>query len=344
MIDYIEWIISEDSLRPSVNDIIGNQSPFYFDNSVLDIYLMAFCGNTLVLLPEEKFLFPLELITFLRDSKITYIFWVPSVLHNVAKTKALDSAKPDLRKIIFAGEMITTKYLNYWIANYPNATFANLYGPTEITVDCTYYILQRNFNDEETIPIGKACRNTQILLLDSNLEQVQSHGIIGELFVRGSSLALGYYNDIDKTFEAFVDNPHQKHYQEKLYKTGDLGYYNEHGEIVLVGRKDFQIKHNGYRIELGEIEKALKNLPDVGDLCVLYDKETQTIVLFYESKKEITMLAMLAHCKDKIPKYAMPSKLFKIDSMPLNANGKIDRQKLLNWLNATKKDTYEYPR
>ncbi|WP_104717616.1 AMP-binding protein, partial [Helicobacter muridarum] len=311
IIDYIEWIMNEDSIKPNENDIIGNQSPFYFDNSVLDIYLMAFYGCTLVLIPEEKFLFPIDLMNFIKDSNINYIFWVPSMIHNVAKMNALDAIKPNISKIIFAGETINTKYLNYWKRHYPNAIFANLYGPTEITVDCTYYVINRDFRDDEAIPIGRACRNTQILLLDSNLKLIESQKEVGEIFVRGSSLALGYYNDIEKSNEAFIINPHQEHYIEKLYKTGDLGYYNEYNEIVLVGRKDFQIKHNGYRIELGEIEIAFTNLHGLKDCCVLYDNDNNEIVLCYEGE-EITKASMINYAKDKIPKYAMPTRLLRL--------------------------------
>ncbi|RDU73058.1 hypothetical protein CQA66_02145 [Helicobacter aurati] len=329
VIDYIEWIISEDSLRPSVNDIIGNQSPFYFDKSLFDIYPSIALGVKLLLIPEEKFLFPLELLRFVEQKHVNYIYWVPSILKNIANLDLLKVCKPKLEKIFFGGEAINAKTLNYWIANYPNATFANLYGPSEITDICAYHIVKRTFHDKEIIPIGKACRNTQILLLDSGNKLIHTSFTTGELYIRGSCLSLQYCRDTEKSQRAFIQNPLHTNFYDKVYKTGDLGYYNEHGEIVLVGRKDFQIKHNGYRIELGEIENILANHKKIQDVCVLYRQEE--IVLCYQGET-ITHQEIIQYCKDKIPKYAMPSKLFKIDSMPLNANGKIDRQKLLDWL------------
>lgn len=325
IIDYIEWILSEDKIRPSSDDVIGNQSPFYFDNSVLDIYLCFFTGSQLVLIPEEKFLFPIELLTYIHNKKISYIFWVPTLLSNVAKNKALENFTPNLNKILFAGEIMPTRDLNYWIKKYPYATFANLYGPTEITVDCTFYILNRSFRDDEILPIGKSCRNTQILLIDENNQLVSKPHQTGEICVRGSSLSLGYYNDVEKTAQSFVQNPIQPHYNEKIYKTGDLGYYNDQLELITTGRKDYQIKHNGYRIELGEIETALRDFENIQALCVVYDNLDLEIVLFYEAREEISKADIFSHLKNKLPKYMYPQKLFRIEHMPLNANGKIDR-------------------
>ncbi|MDO7253951.1 AMP-binding protein, partial [Helicobacter cappadocius] len=322
---YIEWILSEEKIRPSNSDVIGNQSPFYFDNSVLDIYLCFFTGVTLVLIPEEKFLFPKELLEYIDEKKINYIFWVPTLLSNVAKNKALENLLPKLDKILFAGEIMPTRDLNYWIKKYPNATFANLYGPTEITVDCTFYVLNRNFRDDEILPIGKSCRNTQILLLDENNKLINVAYQTGEICVRGSSLSLGYYNDIEKTNQSFIQNPIQPHYNEKIYKTGDIGYYNENFELITTGRKDYQIKHNGYRIELGEIETALRDLENIQALCVIYDTKDSEIVLFYESEKELSKADIFTHLKNKLPKYMYPQKLLRVQSMPLNPNGKIDR-------------------
>ncbi|PAF45254.1 amino acid adenylation domain-containing protein [Helicobacter sp. 11S02596-1] len=325
VIDYIEWILGEPRICPSVNDVIGNQSPFYFDNSVLDIYLCFFTGAKLVLIPEEKFIFPADLLEYLTAKQINYIFWVPSVLKNIAKNKLLPSFLPNLKTILFAGETMPTRTLNYWQKFYPQATFGNLYGPTEITVDCTFYIINRDFRDDETLPIGTSCRNAEVMLLDENLSPIILPETIGEICVRGGCLSLGYYNDLEKTNVAFIQNPLHSHYPEKIYKTGDLGYFNQRGEIVLVGRKDHQIKHNGYRIELGEIEKALADFEGIDELCVLYDEKNSAIELFYEAKKEISKAEIFSHLKEKIPKYMYPQTLICVQNMPLNANGKIDR-------------------
>ena len=183
-----------------------------------------------------------------------------------------------------------TKHLNYWINNVNNNTlFANLYGPTEITVDCTYYIVDRHFQDNEVLPIGKPCLNSDILILNAKNEACKTHEQ-GELCVRGSSLALGYWNNFEKTDSVFVQNPLNNAYPEKIYRTGDVVFLNERSEIIFVGRKDFQIKHLGYRIELGEIEQSIISVFDSISACVTYDKLRNEIVLFYESKNEISII------------------------------------------------------
>ena len=326
VIDYIDWAV--DCYHVDSDTIIGNQSPFYFDNSVLDIYLCFATGAKLILLPEELFIFPIKLLSYMQDRGVNQIFWVPSVLVNIANMKLLDRIRPDLKKILFAGEIMPVKQLNYWIAHYPEALFSNLYGPTEITVDCTYYIVDRKFNDNEVLPIGYPCRNTDILILDENNKLVAEAGKSGELCVRGSSLALGYYNNFEKTNAVFVQNPLNEHYPEKIYKTGDIVHYNERGELIFEGRVDFQIKHMGYRIELGEIETALSALDCMQKVCVVYNAVRSKIVLFYEAERDILLKDIIQEAGKSLPKYMMPSELCRLVSLPVNANGKVDRKKL----------------
>lgn len=323
IIDYIEWATKAYSVTDK--EIIGSQSPFYFDNSVLDIYLMLKNRCKLVLIPEELFSFPVKLLEFLAAKNITCIFFVPSILTNIAKFDLLKSNKPNLQKILFAGEVMPAKTLNYWTQRYPDTLFSNLYGPTEITVDCTYYIVDRKFNNDEPIPIGKKCRNSDVFLLDENNTLISAPNMQGEICVRGTSLALGYYNNHEKTKEVFVQNPLNPHYEEKIYKTGDIAYYNDREELIYVGRKDFQIKHNGYRIELGEIETALGIISEIHNLCVSYDDKNAQIILYYEAEKDLSSQFIISSLKNKLPKYMIPTKLIRLDKLPTNANGKIDR-------------------
>lgn len=326
VIDYIEWARKTFKIDEKIN--IGSQAPFIFDNSVLDIYLMMSTGATLNLIPEQLFMFPVKLIDYLERESINFIFWVPSIMANIVTLDLLKNRTLDLKYVTFAGEVMPTKILNYWKKHLENTTFANLYGPTEITVDCTFYIVDRDFKDDEQLPIGFACNNTDVLILDDEDALIVEQKKIGELCVRGSSLALGYYNDPEKTAEAFVQNPLNKAYPEKIYRTGDIVYYNERGELIYKGRKDFQIKHMGYRIELGEIETAILALDGVDNACVLYDQDNKNIVLIYESANKIEQKAILLALHNKLPKYMLPTKFIIVDAMPLNINGKIDRNKL----------------
>ena len=331
VIDYIDWAI--ETFHIDSTSIIGNQAPFYFDNSTLDIYLMYATGATLNIIPDTFFAFPAKLVEYLDEKKITFVFWVPFVLVNMANFKILDSRKPQyLRDVFFAGEVMPNKHLNYWRRNMPECRYVNLYGPTEITVDCTYYTVEREFNDDEPLPIGFPCKNSDVLILNADFKPCVVNEQ-GELCVRGSSLALGYYNNPQKTAEAFIQNPLNKHYPEIIYCTGDIVYRNELGEIMYVGRKDSQIKHNGYRIELGEIETAALASQMIENCCVVYDFMRKKIVLIYQAKEEPNMIEFRKVILTKVPKYMLPSEYHRVDVIKQNSSGKIDRKYYNDFIN-----------
>lgn len=216
------------------------------------------------------------------------------------------------------------KYLNRWRRAVPKAKFINLYGPTEATVDCAFYPVDREYADDEAIPIGRACANKEILLLDENLTPVPD-GQPGEICVRGTGVAKGYYNDPEKTAAAFVQNPGNLHYPDVLYRTGDIAVKNSEGLLVFQSRKDGQIKHMGYRIELGEIERAVAACPDVEDGFCFYDEEKDQIVCLYEG--ELEGQALIRSLREYLPKYMLPNLALRRE-MLRNPNGKLDRPKM----------------
>ena len=233
---------------------------------------------------------------------------------------------PELRLVWFAGEVFPTKQFNIWRKSLPHTGFANFYGPIEITLDCVYYNIERDLADDEPIPIGKAFRNTDILILDETDNSITEPGRDGELCVRGTSLAMGYYNNPEKTAAAFVQNPLNKSYPETIYRTGDIVFINERGEIVFKGRKDTLIKHMGYRIELGEIEHVIINtLKLVRNGCVVYNHQKKEIILFYESENDITPADFRKAIGTALPKYMIPVVYTKLEELRRNTNGKIDR-------------------
>ena len=309
------------------NTVFGSQTPFYFSMSILDIFATIVSGATFVIIPKMYFSFPVKLIEFLNEKEINTIYWVPSALSIVANLKTLDIILPKyLDKILFAGEVMPTKQLNIWRKKLPEALYANLYGPTEITDTCTYYIVNREFKDEESLPIGIPFDNCDILIINEK-NQLAKKGEEGELCVRGSFLGLGYYNMPEKTNSAFVQNPINDHYPELIYKTGDLVKYNDLNEIIYLGRKDHQIKHMGYRIELGEIESNIYAIDGVLSCACIYDNEKDNIVLFYQSNT-LEEKDVISEATKKLLNYMVPNKVIKVDKMPINANGKIDRIKL----------------
>lgn len=324
VIDYIFWVCEEFGLNE--NEILANQAPFYFDNSILDIFSSIKMGATLHILPNALFAFPRKIVQYLKEHKISFIFWVPSVLIYFANTKAFEKDElTSLKKVLFCGEIMPNKQLNFWRKNLPNALFANLYGPTEITDVCAFYKVDRAFKDDELLPIGKACANTELLVFDENLNLIDEKqiGVKGELFVRGSCLSLGYFNDKQKTKQAFIQNPLHSNYLDLLYKTGDIVAYNEFGELLCFGRIDNQIKIKGHRVELGEIEAVLNSHKSVKNSACIFKDEL--IIAFYESENELDLKGFLA---SKLPSYMIPAKFIKIDKFMLNQNGKIDRKAL----------------
>ena len=198
----------------------------------------------------------------------------------------------------------------------------NYYGPSETTYASTYYIIDREFKNDEPLPIGKPAINTGVIVLTDD-NQLAKPGEIGELCIKGSGVALGYYNNPEKTREVFVQNPVNTKYNEIIYRTGDLVRENEYGELEYVCRKDFQIKHMGYRIELGEIEHAAMSMEAVKRACCLYNERKQAIVLLYEGNVETADVKEAV--KNRVPEYMVPALVHKLDTMPMNANGKIDR-------------------
>ncbi len=325
VIDYIDWVT--ETFAITEKDSFGNQAPFYFDNSILDIYSTLKTGATTYIIPKNLFAQPVPLLEYLKEKKINTIFWVPSALIVVAKLKAFRNVdlSDTLRRVLFCGEVMPNKQLNVWRKFLPDVQYANLYGPTEITDACTYYIVDREFSDEEPLPIGFPMPNTDILVLNEKDELVTGEES-GELCVRGTSLSMGYYKNPEKTREAFVQNPLNQAVPELIYRTGDIVKYNERGEIVYLSRKDFQIKHMGHRIELGEIETAVSSLEEISLCCCLYDEKRQKIVLFIE--EELDKAYINEKISRLVPEYMLPNKLIRVEKMPINANGKIDRVKL----------------
>lgn len=315
-------------------EIMGSLSPVVFDIYDFELCMLMMNGSQLVLLDAMLGAFPARLLEKLADNKVNFIFWVPSIMVNIANLGLLDKIDlPDLRLVWFAGEVFPTKQFLAWYDRLKNTTFANLYGPIEITLDCTYYVVDERPVESEPLPIGIPYHNTDILLLNEDNKRC-GIGEEGELCVRGTSLAMGYYNNPEKTSAAFTQNPLNTSYPELIYRTGDMAYMREDGNIMFKGRKDSLIKHMGYRIELGEIEHVIENdLKLVKYCCAVYRYSKKEIVLYYESENGITDREFRSSISKVFPAYMIPSVFIKMDELPRNTNGKIDRLLLKNKAN-----------
>lgn len=309
------------------SDVIANQAPFDFDVSVKDIYSAVKTGATLVVVPRRMFSAPAELIDFICDRKVTTMIWAVSALCLISTFHALDYRTPEtVNKILFSGEVMPLKALKNFRSHLPNAKYVNLYGPTEITCNCTYHILDNDCDYADGIPIGRPFPNEDVILLDENNNRISEVDRVGEICVRGTALALGYYSNFEQNAKAFVQNPLNPYYPELIYRTGDLARYNENGELVFSGRKDFQIKYMGHRIELEEIEREMSAVDGVEQCCCIFDEKKSRLKGFYVGSIEKDELA--ASMSRNLPAFMIPGIIRKVDEMPLTKNGKIDRKKL----------------
>lgn len=323
VIDLTDWLTG--FCGYTGDDVFGSQAPLYFDLSVRDVYQTLKLGATCRIYPKKQFLLPLPLLRALDRDGVTALNWTASAFHTVAASGALEKCAPRaLRIAALGGEALQARHVNAWRRAVPGLQVVNLYGPTEITVDCTGYRLERDFADGEPIPLGRACENMEVLLLDEQLRPVPP-GQPGELCVRGAGLALGYFGDWEKTRAAFVQNPLRPDYPDRLYRTGDLAVERD-GLLYFLSRQDGQIKHMGYRIELGEIEVALHAVDGVETAVCLFDEARDRLICVYAGAPDQDALARAMRAT--VPKYMVPNRYVHLEHLPVNANGKVDRKLL----------------
>ena len=277
------------------------------------------------------FSFPTKLLDYLVERKITTLIWAVSALCIISTLDGFSYKIPTtLKKIMFSGEVMPIKHLLIWKKFLPEVTYINLYGPTEITCNCTYHILNKNIDENSEIPIGIPFKNERVFLLDENDELITNENEIGEICVSGSCVTLGYYNNPKKTNEVFIQNPLEKKRFERIYKTGDLGRYGNDGLLYYNGRKDFQIKLNGHRIELSEVEGAIMGIESISRCCCIFKNEKVTA--FYTGK-ELEKKEIIKYLRTCLPTLMIPADFIYLKEFALNKNGKIDRNQLKGMLN-----------
>lgn len=325
IIDFIDVFTNLFDIKES--DIIANQAPFDFDVSVKDIYSALCKGSTLLIVSKKLFSSPANLLDYLVINNATTLIWAVSALCLITTFHGLDYKVPTtVNKIIYSGEVMPLKHLKIWMDKLPNVRVINVYGPTEITCNCTYHEVDRSRTYVENIPIGKSFPNEKVFLLDEENKLVNTPNIPGEICVSGTCLSLGYYNNKEVTDKAFMQNPLNNKYIEPIYKTGDLAMYDENMDLVFKGRKDFQIKYMGHRIELEEIDTEVLKLDGVKRCLTLFDEKKSKLWCFYVG--EVTKEDIISFLKVNVPEYMVPTKYVKLEEFTLTKNGKIDRNVL----------------
>ncbi len=329
---FVDWAVDE--FRVGAADRLSNHAPLHFDLSVFDIYAGLKAGATIYPVPEEYSIFPRRLVRFILENRITVWYSVPSILTHMLVHGALGAAPiPDLRLLLFAGEVFPVKYLRELMRHVPGAEFYNLYGPTETNV-CTFYEVRPLAPERSRpVPIGRPCANTDVFSLDERGVRVTRPGVEGELCARGSCVALGYWGDPAKTRKSFVNNPLKTEYEEQIYRSGDIVTLDEEGNYHLIGRIDHMIKSRGYRIELGEIEAALYSHPDVKEAVAIavpdefISNRIKAFVVLV-SPEAVTSLELDKFLAERIPHYMIPETTEFCEQLPKTSTGKIDRRQL----------------
>lgn len=308
-------------------DRIGNQAPFDFDVSVKDIYSAVMTGAALVLIPRQLFSVPAALLDYLCEKKATVLIWAVSALTMISSLGGFKYRIPsDVRKVMFSGEVMPANQLACWQEALPEAEFVNLYGPTEITCNCTYYPVQKVPGEGEKLPIGKAFPGRRVFLLNEEGGEIREPEQAGEICVAGESLSLGYYHNPAETEKSFQERIFPEGRKERYYRTGDLGFLGKDGNLYFSGRKDFQIKFNGHRIELEEIERLLDQMQGIEKSCCVTDHRKTCLAAFYMGK--VMPGEIRLWLKKRLPGYMVPRKIFQTEKLPLTKNGKTDRKAL----------------
>lgn len=310
-------------------DRLGNQSPLDYIAAVRDIYIPLLCKCSTIILPKEYFMEPDQLFHCMNQYQVTSVGWSVSAFTILSSLGAFEGQTlTTLSKICFSGSVMPGKCLKKWQEHLPEAKFVNQYGPTEATASCTYYEVDHPVTEEEVLPIGVPYDNYKVFLLDEK-DQEAKPGEKGEICVSGPILALGYYNDPERTALAFVQNPLNPYYQERIYRTGDIGRMREDGMLEFHGRKDRQIKHMGHRVELDEIELAASQREDVSECCCIYNKQKEVLILFY--KGEVSVRELSLYLRTTLPGFMVPRKMKCVEEIPRLPNGKVDLKTLEAW-------------
>ena len=309
-------------------DRIGNQAPFDFDVSTKDIYASLAASATLVIIPRKLFMRPADLAKLLEEQRVTVLIWAVAALCLMSTYHAWGVANLSaIRSVLFSGETMPTKHLKSLRSHLPNALFANLYGPTETTCNCLYHILEPNRDYAEGVPLGISFDHCDVVLIDGEGHEVTTAGVEGELLVRGPSLALGYLGQPELTSQAFVQNPLNTRFPDRVYRTGDIAKRDGEGRLFFCGRKDNQVKYQGHRVELEEIDLAFERFSGVDRCRCAFDAEKRLIRAFYEGAAEERELSQMM--RRTLPAFMCPASIRRVAHMPLTKNGKVDRSQLL---------------
>jgi amino acid adenylation domain-containing protein len=299
-----------------------------FDAATFEIWGSLLHGAQQIVFDREVILSPPALAAQLEESGVTVLFLVTALLNHFAGVTPQAFAK--LRYVMFGGEAIDAGAVRRILEAGAPQHLLNCYGPTETTTYATFYPVHEVREGANTVSIGRPISNSQVYILDQNLEPVPI-GVAGELYLGGDGLARGYLRRPELTAERFVPHPFAQN-GSRLYRTGDLGRFLPDGNIEFLGRIDHQVQLRGFRVELGEIESALNNHPDLRESVVVFSEdETDKQLVGYVVANEnaaVTATGLRSYLKEHLPDFMVPAAFVFLEKLPLTANGKVDRRAL----------------
>lgn len=315
---FATWAAAEFKLGTS--DHIASVAPLHFDLSTFDIYSSARAGATLCIPPLLHLSFPAKLTQWMDEHEISIMYAVPSLLAMILDRGNLKVRNlENLRLLLFAGEVCAPRLLSGLLQALPKVEFANLYGPTETNV-CTFERIQRQRWDRVSpISIGVPCDGTRIVLIEESETAISGSGKVGEVFVTGPTVALGYWHDAEKSNRRFFERD-----GERWCRTGDYAEWDRDGHLVFHGRRDHMVKILGYRIELGEVETVLLSHPSVAEGAVVVIGES-LIAFTRLSPDPVSGEEIREYCATRLPRYMVPAEVNILQEMPHGSTGKIDR-------------------
>ncbi len=323
-------VLNTDYVQLGSGDRIAQASNASFDAATFEIWGALLNGARLVGVPQHIVLSLQEFADYIREHGINVLFLTTALFNQIASF--VPQAFGSLRYLLFGGEAVDPRWVREVLQNGSPQHLLHVYGPTENTTYSSWFLVREVDETATTIPIGSPIANTQIYVLDGNMQPVPV-GVPGELHVGGDGLARGYLNRPELTQEKFVPNPFSPDPQSRLYKTGDLVRYLPDGNIEYIGRIDNQVKIRGFRIELGEIETALLSHPAVLQAVAIAREDElgrKRLVSYVvcDIQQVVTSSELRQFLKEKLPEYVQPSACVLVESFPLTPNGKIDRRAL----------------
>ncbi len=305
------------------SEVYGNQAPFFYANSINDIYLAIDNGCTVYIIPDHYFKFPETLVRCLNEKQITTLLMTPLNYIYVADAGVLTpGCLPHMRSVYMCGEVVPYEKMKIWAQAASNAICFNFYGATEFPYSTEYVLGSREFAQGEPVPAGQCLRGARIFILDENGDEVPQ-GESGEIYIHSPWLSSGYFRDPERTASAYLNDPLGYGWNCTMFRSGDIGRIDEEGQLLVLGRKDTQIKHRGFRMDIGEVDAALRGVEHWQNGCCLFDAQADLLYCFWTGP--LTEAELKDALSTKIEKYMLPNVWIHLSELPRTSSGKLDR-------------------